>query len=139
MFAPYEFVATRPSTPTAAAVSRVVVVLPFVPETSATARPDERWASRSGSILRPIQPPITEPSPRPAALESAAAVFDTEVATLAMRGIFPSVTPARVPDAIVTASCQTIKIIARRCYTRSRRFRRIPGLAAHFFCVLVHP
>src|SRR4051812_15212786 len=92
MLAPNELVATRPSTPTAAAARRVVVVLPLVPDTRATARPDARWASRSGSILRPIQPPITEPSPRPAALESAAAVFDAVVATMARRGIFPSVT-----------------------------------------------
>src|SRR3712207_5394640 len=98
MLAPKELVATGPSTPTAAAVRRVVVVLPLVPETSAIARPAARWASRSGSILRPIQPPITEPSPRPAARESAAAVRETELATLARKGIFPSVTRARVPD-----------------------------------------
>ena len=42
--------------------------------------------------MRPIHPPMTEPSPRPAALESAAAVLDTLVATLARRGILPSVT-----------------------------------------------
>src|SRR5512139_3014874 len=96
MLAPKELVATRPRTPTAA--SRVVVVLPFVPDTSAMARPDDRWASRSGSILRPIQPPITEPSPRPAARDSAAAVRDTELATLARMGIFASVTRARLPD-----------------------------------------
>src|SRR3954447_25461741 len=106
MLAPNELVATGPSTPSAAAVSRVVVVLPLVPDTSAIARPVARWLSRSGSILRPIQPPMTEPSPRPAALESAAAVFDTEVATLARRGIFPSVTPARVPESPTTSSCR---------------------------------
>ena len=61
------------------------------------ARPT-RWASRSGSIFRPIQPPITEPSPRPAARDSAAAVRDTELATFARRGIFASVTRARLPD-----------------------------------------
>lgn len=98
MLAPRELVATRPSTPTAAVVSRVVVVLPLVPDTSAMARPADRWASRSGSILRPIQPPITEPSPRPAARDSAAAVRDTELATFARRGIFASVTRARLPD-----------------------------------------
>ena len=93
-----------PSTPTAAAVSRVVVVLPLVPETRAMARPAARWASRSGSILRPIHPPITEPSPRPAARDSAAAVRDTELATLARRGIFASVTRARLPDRRTRAS-----------------------------------
>src|SRR5690242_14206010 len=92
MFAPNELVATRPMCDTAAAASRVVVVLPLVPEMRATARPEARCASRSGSILRPIHPPMTEPSPRPAALESAAAVFDTPVATLARKGILPSVT-----------------------------------------------
>ena len=35
MLAPKELVATGPSTPIAAVVSRVVVVLPLVPETSA--------------------------------------------------------------------------------------------------------
>ncbi|BCJ61162.1 hypothetical protein Jiend_45840 [Micromonospora endophytica] len=72
--------------------------MPLVPETSAMARPAERWASNSGSILRPIQPPITEPSPRPAARDKAAAVRDTELATFARRGIFASVTRARLPD-----------------------------------------
>src|SRR5262249_47823053 len=86
MFAPSEFVATGPRTPRAAAVSRVVVVLPLVPETSAIFRPAARWESRSGSILRPIHPPITDPSPRPAARESAAAVFATVVAMRARNG-----------------------------------------------------
>src|SRR5690349_15253973 len=104
MLAPKELVATGPSTPRAAAVNRVVVVLPLVPETNAIARPAARFRSRSGSILRPIHPPITEPSPRPAARESAAAVRDTEVATLARRGIFPSVTATRVPESDTTSS-----------------------------------
>jgi hypothetical protein len=99
MLAPYALVATRPSVPSAAAVSLVVVVLPFVPDTRATARPAARWLSSPGSILRPIQPPITEPSPRPAARERAAAVRETELATFARMGIFGSVTRARLPDA----------------------------------------
>ena len=106
MLAPNELVATGPSTPSAAAVSRVVVVLPLVPETSATARPAARLRSRSGSILSPIQPPMTEPSPRPAARESAAAVRETEVATLALMGILPSVTEATVPETDTTSSCR---------------------------------
>src|SRR3954452_1492279 len=97
MLAPNELVATRPMCDSAAAASRVVVVLPLVPEMSATARPEARCASRSGSILRPIHPPMTEPSPRPAALESAAAVFDTLVATLARVGFFPPVRGDEVP------------------------------------------
>jgi len=96
MFAPKELVATLPSTPTAAVASRVVVVLPLVPETRAMARPAARCASSSGSILRPIQPPMTEPSPRPAARDRAAAVRDTELATFARRGILASVTRARL-------------------------------------------
>ena len=98
MLAPNALVATWPSTPSAAAVSLVVVVLPLVPETRATAARRRGGASSSGSILRPIQPPITEPSPRPAARESAAAVRETELATFARRGIFGSVTRARLPD-----------------------------------------
>src|SRR5690606_20097421 len=93
MLAPKELVATGPRTRTAAVVSRVVVVLPLVPEISAIRRPEARWDSRSGSIRRPIQPPITEPSPRPVARDSAAAVRETELATLARRGSLPSVTP----------------------------------------------
>ncbi|GLY93466.1 hypothetical protein Acsp02_07220 [Actinoplanes sp. NBRC 103695] len=48
--------------------------------------------------MSPIQPPITEPSPRPAAREIAAAVRETELATFARMGIFPSVTVATVPE-----------------------------------------
>src|SRR5262249_33506977 len=75
-----------PSTPIAAAVSLVVVVLPFVPETSAISRPAARLASRLGSIIRPILPPMTAPSPRPVARDSAAAPRDRGVATLARSG-----------------------------------------------------
>ena len=82
----------------AAAVSRVVVVLPLVPETSATWRPAARCASRFGSIIRPIQPPITDPSPRPAARDRAAAVFDTDEATLARSG---SALSRRLPRHVV--------------------------------------
>src|SRR6266498_5192775 len=91
MLAPRLFVATSPSTPIAAAVSRVVVVLPLVPEISAICRPAARLASRFGSSISPILPPITEPSPRPAARDRAAALRDRELAILARSGSFLSV------------------------------------------------
>src|SRR4029450_5219622 len=87
MLAPKELVATGPSTPRRAAVNRVVVVLPLVADTRAMARPAARGASRCGAVFRPIQPP-----PRPAPPDTAAAVRDPELATLARRGIFRSVT-----------------------------------------------
>src|SRR5438046_138920 len=86
MLAPRLFVATSPSTPKAAAVSRVVVVLPLVPETSAICRPAARLASRFGSTISPIRPPMTEPSPRPVARDSAAALRVRDVASLVRRG-----------------------------------------------------
>src|SRR5262245_61222625 len=92
MFAPNELVATVPRLPSAAAVSRVVVVLPLVPETSATCRPAARFASRFGSIIRPSLPPMTDPSPRPVTRDSTAAVRDTELASLVRSGNFGSVT-----------------------------------------------
>src|SRR4051812_48538126 len=97
MLAPKELVATGPSTPSAAAVSRVVVVFPLVPETSAICRPVARCASRSGSMINPSRPPITEPSPRPVARDSAAAPLDTVVASLARNGL-RVVTRTRVAD-----------------------------------------
>src|SRR5690554_5838275 len=94
MLAPNELVATGPSTPSAAVANRVVVVLPLVPETRAICRPAARWDSKSGSSISPIRPPMTDPSPRPVARDNAAAVRDTEPATFARRGTFPSVTLA---------------------------------------------
>src|SRR5262245_46390209 len=97
MFAPSEFVATSPSTPIAAAVSRVVGVFPLVPDTNAMSRPVERFARRSGSIISPSRPPITEPSPRPVTRDNAAAPRDTDDASLARSG-FLVLTGARVAD-----------------------------------------
>src|SRR3954447_20146979 len=91
MLAPRLLVATGPSTPIAAAVSRVVVVLPLVPEISAISRPAASSASRLGSIMRPIRPPMTDPSPRPVARDSAAAPRDSEEASLARIGSLLSV------------------------------------------------
>src|SRR5690606_288921 len=86
MLAPNELVATGPSTPRAAVVRRVVVVLPLVPETSAIRRPAARWANRSGSISMPSRPPMTDPSPRPVARDRVPAVRDTALASLARNG-----------------------------------------------------
>src|SRR5262245_55307424 len=91
MLAPRLLVATGPSTPIAAAVSLVVVVFPLVPDTSAISRPAARFASRLGSTMSPIRPPMTEPSPRPVARESAAAPRVSDVANLARSGSLFSV------------------------------------------------
>src|SRR5690348_7533430 len=91
MLAPRLLVATGPSTPIAAAVSLVVVVFPLVPEMSAISRPAARFASRLGSIIMPILPPMTAPSPRPVARDRAAAPRDRVVATLARNGSLLSV------------------------------------------------
>ncbi len=97
MLAPNELVATSPSTPSAAAVSRVVVVLPLVPEINAILRPTARLASRFGSIMSPILPPMTAPSPRPVARDRAAALRETEVASFDRSGFF-WLTGANVSD-----------------------------------------
>ena len=71
--APSRFVTTgrRPPAPIAHASSLVVVVFPFVPETSATCLPAESRSRAAGSITRIAWPPTTEPEPRPVALERA--------------------------------------------------------------------
>src|ERR1017187_5328952 len=67
ILAPNAFEATSwPSAPSAEVISRVVVVLPFVPVTSTTWRSAASRASSSGSTRKPMTPPITDPSPRPA-------------------------------------------------------------------------
>src|SRR5690606_28568838 len=86
MLAPNGLVATGPRTPTAAAVRRVVVVLPFVPLMRATRRPADSLSSSRGSTSRPIRPPMTEPSPRPVARDAAAAIRDTTHASPARSG-----------------------------------------------------
>src|SRR4051812_34438521 len=91
MLAPRLLVATGPRTPIAAAVRRVVVVLPLVPEIRAIWRPVASSASRLGSIMRPMRPPMTDPSPRPVARDSAAAPRDSEEASFARIGSLESV------------------------------------------------
>ena len=87
-----------PSTPSAAAVSRVVVVLPLVPETRAICAAGGEVGQQVGVDLQADPAADHRAVAAPAARDSAAAVRDTEVATLARRGIFASVTRARLPD-----------------------------------------
>src|ERR1700689_5167785 len=75
-----------PSVPSAAVISLVVVVLPLVPVTRMTCRPRASSESRSGFSLRPMIPPITDPSPRPASREARPAAPPTVVARRARRG-----------------------------------------------------
>jgi hypothetical protein len=60
MFAP-RVLATVRCEPIAAATSRTVVVLPFVPVTIVTGLSAVRHARTWGSIFRATQPPITAP------------------------------------------------------------------------------
>ncbi len=90
MFAPNAFEATScPSAPSAAVISRVVVVFPFVPVTSTIWRPTASRASRSGSRRSPMTPPITDPSPRPASRDMVPAAPPRVVARRARIGSLP--------------------------------------------------
>ena len=73
MFAPVAFVTTAPAVPssTATASRRVVVVLPFVPLTSATDRPAARRSRSDASTASPARPPSTVPLPTRSARETA--------------------------------------------------------------------
>lgn len=86
MLAPRALETTGPAARSASAISRVVVVFPLVALTSTTSRWSARVASRSGSSLRAILPPITEPLPRPAFWERAAATLPAVTAILARAG-----------------------------------------------------
>ena len=73
ILAPSAWVTTRPSSPSAAVVIRVVVDLPLVPVINTVRRPGHSWPScfiRSGAICRAINPPIIDPLPRPAFCEA---------------------------------------------------------------------
>src|SRR3984957_13837946 len=59
-----------PRVPSAAVTSLVVVVFPLVPVTRMTCRPRASRESRSGFSRRPMTPPITDPSPRPASRDA---------------------------------------------------------------------
>lgn len=95
MLAPSALETTGPAALRASASSRVVVVLPLVAETSTTSRWVASAASRSGSSLRATRPPITDPLPRPAARDTAAAALPAVTASLA-RGDSGSELPAIV-------------------------------------------
>ncbi len=71
--APSRFVTTGPCPPgpIALAISLVVVVFRFVPETSTTCLPAESRTRANGSIARTAWPSTTEPEPRPVAVEGA--------------------------------------------------------------------
>ena len=87
MFAPNALDAICcPSAPSAAVISLVVVVFPFVPVTRTTCRPRASSESRSGFSRSPMTPPMTEPSPRPASREARPAAPPTVVARRARRG-----------------------------------------------------
>ena len=87
MLAPNAFEAMSwPIALSAAAMSRVVVVFPFVPVTSTIWRPADSRVSRSGSTRRPMTPPITDPSPRPARRDTVPAAPPQVVARRARSG-----------------------------------------------------
>ena len=87
MFAPNALDAICcPSAPSAAVISLVVVVFPFVPVTRTICRPRASSESRSGFSRSPMTPPMTDPSPRPASREARPAAPPTVVARRARRG-----------------------------------------------------
>src|SRR4051794_379001 len=81
MFAPNALVATSPSPLIAEAISRVVVVLPFVALSRTRLRSEASRVSSSGSSLSPILPPMTDPSPRPASRDILDAVRPSATAS----------------------------------------------------------
>src|SRR6266545_524997 len=90
MFAPNAFEATSwPSALSAEVISRVVVVLPLVPVTRTICRSAASSDSRPGSTRRPMTPPITDPSPRPARRDIRPAAPPSVVATRARIGSLP--------------------------------------------------
>ena len=88
MLAPSVLVATGPSVPSAAAVIRVVVDLPFVPVTTTLRRPVPSWPRIERSKVIATRPPIMAPAPRP----------DTRDA---QRAVDPAARAAR-PRAVIT-------------------------------------
>jgi hypothetical protein len=79
---------------------------------------------------------MTEPSPRPAALESAAAVFDTLVATLARMGILPSVTGVEGTGLSGYVELLAAGSLLKALWPANTGFRVD---YRHFLCVLFHP
>ncbi len=83
MLAPRALETTSPPARRASATSRVVVVLPLVAEIRTTSRCPASRDSSSGSNFRATRPPITDPLPRPAARDTAAAALPAVTASLA--------------------------------------------------------
>lgn len=113
MLAPSAFDTTGPAAVSASAISRVVVVLPFVADTRITSRCCASRPSRSGSSLSATRPPITDPLPRPAARDTAAAALPAVTASLA-RGDNGSVLPAIVLDPPCVSPRPAYRCPARR-------------------------
>ena len=107
MLAPSALETTGPAARSASAISRVVVVLPLVADTRTTSRCCASRASRSGSSLSATWPPITDPLPRPAARDTAAAALPAVTASLA-RGDSGSELPAIVLDPPCVASAPSL-------------------------------
>ena len=85
MFEPVSLLTTAsPVAPRPTVRSRVVVVFPLVPVTSATWRPALRCSSNRGSRRSPARPPATVPSPRPRRREVA---LTARVVALASRAL----------------------------------------------------
>ena len=83
MFEPVSLLTTAsPPAPSPTVNRRVVVVLPFVPDTRATWRPALKCSSSFGSTRSPARPPATVPDPRPNRRDAA---FTAHVVTLASR------------------------------------------------------
>jgi hypothetical protein len=84
--APAEFVLTGPRDASAAARSRLVVVLPLVPDTTTDWWPAAMSSSARWSMARVTRPPMTEPSPAPTQREASAMARPAMAATRVRRG-----------------------------------------------------
>src|SRR5450759_3800620 len=82
MLAPPALLATGPRVASAATSSRVVVVLPLVPETQATTRSAASSTSSPGCSSSVIRPPITSPEPRRSSREDWDAAVPASTARL---------------------------------------------------------
>ncbi len=101
MLAPNAFEATcTPSALSAAVISRVVVVLPLVPVTRTIWRSAASIESSPGSTRRPMTPPMTDPSPRPASRDIRPAAPPSVVATRARIGSLPMADDAIRPTCL---------------------------------------
>ena len=81
MLSPFVFEATVPQADRAARTIRVVVDLPFVPDTMTERIGAANSRSTPGFTRRASAPPIIPPDPRPRAREAAAAVRPAQTAS----------------------------------------------------------